>query len=152
MESLDFSSSVESDGLQFQGFVSQEVLQVSPALMFEPLQFQVGLRIKNNTSAPIRVNLFDTLNCTLVNADGSVTQNPPPYMRPLSPSERDFPTILSGETWLDAHRASLRLFVEGYELGWMTRWWRRFLKSVNPELAYSSVRWEIEHPLKLFIN
>ncbi len=151
MKTQDSNNYTESNGVQFQGFVSLSVLPVTPALIFEPIRFQVGLRIKNNTPTPVCINLFNTLSCTILSENNSVTPCHHVCTQLCQASERDFSAILPGETLLHLYPAQLSLFVDGGTGRWMTRWWRRFLKLVNPQLAYLSVRWETERTLGLSI-
>ncbi|MBW4648360.1 MAG: hypothetical protein KME06_06625 [Kastovskya adunca ATA6-11-RM4] len=110
------SNAVEVDGIRFETVVPERVLSIpkknvvqkllyvlqclSPTLPQHPypsVSVQIGLRITNNTSTPLRFSFYFTLSPELIGVDGQIPLEGG-WFSTTAPIESDFPSIMAGES------------------------------------------------------
>ncbi len=93
----DDNSTVEVDGIHFETLVPERMLNLPDKKHRIEIPVQLGIRITNNTSNPVRFNFFNTLIPQLIGVDGQAHLRR--YFRrgTKRPLESDFPLVMPGE-------------------------------------------------------
>ncbi|MCU0543713.1 MAG: hypothetical protein MUE44_16285 [Oscillatoriaceae cyanobacterium Prado104] len=91
-------NAVEVDGICFETVVAESTVQVSGVEIESPIYVEFGMKITNNTLAPVRFNLFSSLIPQLAERDRYREQTWPFYRMEIAPKESHFPLVMPGDS------------------------------------------------------
>ncbi|AFZ05371.1 hypothetical protein Osc7112_0786 [Oscillatoria nigro-viridis PCC 7112] len=90
-------NAVEVDGICFETVVAEQIV-ISDSELDSRIYMEFGINITNNTLAPVRFNLFDSLIPQLAERDRYREQTWPFYRMEIAPKESHFPLVMPGES------------------------------------------------------